>query len=87
MAFLRSAINFIDMTERSIMNTNKNILRLVFFPLLILYYETILKAFTYSKIFNIGYVYMCLFSIPLGLLFYLLSTGFNEKTNKIIFFS
>ena len=68
------------------MNTNKNILKLLFFPLLILYYETILKVFIYDTVFNIGYVYMCMFSLPLGLLFYLLTTGFNEKINKILFF-
>ncbi|HBC31873.1 MAG TPA: hypothetical protein DC024_11610, partial [Clostridiales bacterium] len=61
------------------MNTKKNILKVLFFPLLILYYETILKVFIYDTVFNIGYVYMCLFSLPLGLLFYLLTTGFNEK--------
>ena len=66
---------------------NKNIFKLLFFPLLLLYYETILKAFIFDPVFNMGYVYMCLFSIPLGLLFYLLSTGFNEKTNKILFYS
>ena len=69
------------------MNTKKNILKGLFFPLLILYYETILKVFIYDTVFNIGYVYMCLFSLPLGLLFYLLTTGFNEKTNKILFYS
>ena len=69
------------------MNTKKNILKVLFFPLLILYYETILKVFIYDTVFNIGYVYMCLFSLPLGLLFYLLTTGFNEKTNKILFYS
>ena len=69
------------------MNSNKNTLKLIFFPLLILYYETILKLFIFDTVFNIGYVYMCLFTLPLGLLFYLLTTGFNEKMNKIIFFS
>ncbi len=68
------------------MNTKKNILKVLFFPLLILYYETILKVFIYDTVFNIGYVYMCMFSLPLGLLFYLLTTGFNEKINKILFF-
>ncbi len=86
--FLYDCINFqIDKIERSNMNINKNILKLLFFPLLILYYETILKVFIYETVFNIGYVYMCLFSIPLGLLFYLLTTGFNEKTNKILFYA
>ena len=30
---------------------------------------------------------MCLFSLPLGLLFYLFTTGFNEKVNRILFYS
>ncbi|MBP8691439.1 MAG: sulfatase-like hydrolase/transferase [Sedimentibacter sp.] len=68
------------------MNNNKNILKLLFFPLLILYYETVLKIFLYDTVFNIGYVYMCLFSVPLGMLFYLLTTSFKEKINKILFF-
>jgi len=68
------------------MNTNKNILKILFFPLLILYYETILRIFLFDAVFNMGYIYMCLFSFPLGLLFYLLSKAFNEKTNKILFY-
>lgn len=68
------------------MNDKKgNILKLIFFPILIIYYETLLKAFIYEKVFNIGYIYMCFFSLPFGLLFYLLSTGFKEETNKIFF--
>ena len=68
------------------MNTNKNILKILFFPLLILYYETILRIFLFDAVFNMGYIYMCLFSFPLGLFFYLLSKAFNEKTNKILFY-
>lgn len=68
-------------------NKINNIIKLIFFPILILYFETLLKVFIYEKVFNIGYVYMWFFSIPMGLLFYLFSTGFKEKTNKIIFYS
>lgn len=68
-------------------NKVKNILKLIFFPALVLYFETILKLFIYETVFNIGYVYMCFFSMPFGLLFYLLSTSFNEKVNKILFYS
>lgn len=67
-------------------NKTKNIIKIVFFPILILYYETFLKAFTYETVFNAGYVYMCFFSLPFGLIFYLLSTSFKEKVNKIFFF-
>ena len=62
-------------------NKINNIIKLIFFPILILYFETLLKVFIYEKVFNIGYVYMWFFSIPMGLLFYLFSTGFKEKTN------
>ncbi len=68
-------------------NKINNIIKLIFFPILILYFETLLKVFIYEKVFNIGYVYMWFFSIPIGLIFYLFSTGFKEKTNKIIFYS
>ena len=52
---------------------------------MIIYFETVLKLSSYDSVFNIGYILMCLFSLPAGLLLYLLSTGFNEKTNKIIY--
>ena len=67
-------------------NKVNNIIKLIFFPILIIYFETFLKAFTYETVFNIGYVYMCFFSLPFGLLFYLLSTSFSEKANKILFY-
>ena len=74
--------------ERSIMDGKINkIIKIIFFPILILYFETFLKVFIYETVFNIGYVYMCFFSLPLGLLFYLLSTSFNKKANKILFYS
>ena len=66
---------------------SNNILKLIFFPVLIIYFETLLKFFTYERVFNIGYVYMCFFSLPFGFIFYLLSTGFKEKANKLIFYS
>lgn len=68
-------------------NKVNNIIKLILFPILILYFETFLKAFIYETVFNIGYVYMCFFSLPFGLLFYLLSTSFNEKINKILFYT
>lgn len=54
-------------------------------PLLIIYFETVLKASIYDDVINEGYFFMCLFSIPAGIAFYLLISGFNEKTNKLIF--
>ena len=65
----------------------RNILKAMFMPLLIIYFETVLKISTYDKVFNEGFLLMCLFSVPIGLLLYIISTGFKEKTNKKIFLS
>lgn len=80
--------------NRDSMNMNKDnmnkyikFVKLSFFPILIIYFETLLKAFTYDTLFNTGYIYMCFFSVTFGLIFYLFSTGFTEKTNMIIFLS
>lgn len=68
------------------MNSKINkIMHVLFIPVLIIYYETVLKASVYETVFNVGYMYMCLFSLPIGLVFYLFATNFNEKVNKIIF--
>jgi len=56
-----------------------------FMPLLIIYFETVLKTVVYDKVFNEGYIFMCLFSLPIGFVFYLVASCFTEKTNKIIF--
>lgn len=62
----------------------KNIVKLLFMPLLIIYFETVLKASVYETVFNEGYIFMCLFSLPIGLVCYLLVTSFAEKTNKAV---
>ena len=62
-----------------------DLLDILFFVLLIIYFETILKAATFHKMFNKGYVFMSLFSIPVGIIFYLLTSSFSERTNEIIF--
>ena len=68
------------------MNPNlKKIMNILFLPTLIIYFETALKIAVYETVFNEGYIFMCLFSLPIGFVFYLLFTGFKEKTNKIIF--
>lgn len=68
------------------MNPNfKKLMNILFLPTLIIYFETALKMAVYETVFNEGYIFMCLFSMPIGFIFYLLSTGFKEKTNKIIF--
>ena len=58
---------------------------MLFFPGLIIYFETVFKAAIYETVLNSGYIYMCLFSLPIGLVFHLLTTSFKESINKIIF--
>jgi len=58
---------------------------MLFFPVLIIYFETVFKASIYDIVFNKGYIYMCLFSLPIGLVLNLLTTSFKESINKIIF--
>jgi len=64
---------------------HKKIISVSFMSLLIIYFETVLKATAYETVFNEGYILMCLFSLPAGLIFHLLTSGFTEKTNKIVF--
>lgn len=63
----------------------KNLLNVLFIPLLIIYFETVLKTIVYDKVFNEGFIFMCLFSLPIGLAFYLVITSFSEKVNKYLF--
>ncbi|WP_313370485.1 sulfatase-like hydrolase/transferase [Sedimentibacter sp.] len=63
----------------------RNIKHLFLLPLIIIYFETVLKVSVYEEVLNDGYIFMCLFSIPAGIAFYLLTSGFKEKTNKILF--
>lgn len=63
----------------------KKIARILFFPVLIVYFETILKISSYDNVFNAGYVFMCLFSLPAGIVFFIATSAFSEKWNKIIY--
>ena len=59
--------------------------KLIFlFPILIVYFELIIKIAAFKTFFDIGVLIMTMFSIPIGLIIYLLSTLSNEKTNKVI---
>lgn len=59
--------------------------RVMFFPALIIYFETVLKFSAYDEVFNSGYLLMCLFSVPAGLLLYMLTAVFGGKTNKTVY--
>lgn len=63
----------------------KKTVRALFFPALIIYFETVLKFSAYDEVFNVGYLLMCLFSVPAGLLLYMLTSAFGEKTNKAVY--
>lgn len=73
------------MKEEKMIPKIKNVKHIFLLPLLIIYFETVLKISIYDDVINEGYFFMCLFSIPAGIAFYLLTSGFNEKSNKIIF--
>ncbi|MHB8062832.1 MAG: LTA synthase family protein [Ruminiclostridium sp.] len=57
---------------------------LFFFCLVIIYMELVFKISVFNELFNIGFVYMLLFSIPIGLILYTLSTCCDKKINRII---
>lgn len=63
----------------------KNFMKAMFMTLLIIYFETVLKISVYETVFNEGYIFMCFFSLPIGLVLYLVVTSFSEKINKRVF--
>ncbi len=57
---------------------------LLFFPVTILYLEIVLKVSVYHTLFNIGLLYMTLFSIAAGLILTLCCSFFSRKINHIV---
>lgn len=57
---------------------------LLFFVASIIYMEIVFKISVFKQLFNIGLVYMILFSIPVGLILYIICTWFSKKLNRII---
>ncbi len=57
---------------------------ILFFPISIIYLEVVFKIAVFKELFNIGLVYMVLFSIPAGILLYLVCSLFNSRVNRII---
>ncbi|ACL76157.1 sulfatase [Ruminiclostridium cellulolyticum H10] len=57
---------------------------ILFFPITIIYLESIFKIVVFKELFNIGIVYMILFSIPAGILLYLVSNLFSSRVNRTI---
>ena len=59
---------------------------IIYFTFLILYFETLSRIFITNSPFNIGVLYTIIFSIPIILLFTLLTKLFGSKLNKVIMF-
>lgn len=65
-------------------NFKKNLIYIVFFPVVIIYFESVLRISVFKTLFDLGYINIILFSVPIGLLMGLLITNFSEKENKIV---
>ncbi len=57
---------------------------ILYFPISIIYLESVFKIAVFKELFNIGFIYMILFSIPVGILLYLVCSLFNSRTNRIL---
>lgn len=55
-----------------------------YYWLSLIYFELVFRAFTQDSFGGIGILYIVLFSLPLALLFYFLSSLFGTKTNKAV---
>ncbi|OPX42683.1 lipoteichoic acid synthase 2 [Ruminiclostridium hungatei] len=56
----------------------------LFYPLAIIYMEVVFKLSVFKSLLNVGLFYMVLYSIPAGLLLYILSTFTKRRVNRII---
>lgn len=54
------------------------------FPVSIIYMEVIIKICTTATFFNMGLLFMPLFSVAIGTIFSFICTSFSEKTNRVI---
>ena len=56
----------------------------IFYIITILYLEILLKVIMTHQLFNLGLLYLCLFTIPIIILLTVLTKSFSPKANKII---
>ena len=63
---------------------HKQILPIIFYIVIILYLELFLKYIITKQLFNLGTLYLVLFTIPLVLLITLITKCFKPKVNRII---
>ena len=59
---------------------------LIFYFISIIYLEILLKLVICKHVFNIGLLYLLVFTTPIVLLLTLLTKNFNSKINKVILF-
>ncbi|EGD48662.1 sulfatase [Ruminiclostridium papyrosolvens DSM 2782] len=57
---------------------------ILYFPISIIYLESVFKIAVFKELLNIGFIYMILFSIPVGILLYLVCSLFNSRANRIL---
>lgn len=62
----------------------KHLYLLFYFIFSLFFLETLLRISTVGGLFSSGFIFSLIFSIPLAIIFYLLSTIFVGKTNHII---
>jgi len=68
------------------MNINlKEIMHTLCFPLIVIYFEIVLKISIFDEVMNMSILNIVLFSISSGLMACFLSSSFSEKTNKFNF--
>lgn len=65
-------------------NQKFNIFAFLVFPVSIIYMELILKLCTTHTFFNMGLIFMPLFSLSTGTILSVICSSFSEKANKII---
>lgn len=58
---------------------------ILFFPISIIYMEIVFKISVFKTVFNIGLLYILLFSLPIGIILFILSTFSNNKKVNFYF--
>ena len=61
----------------------KRVKNLYWFFFLIIYLELMYRIFVFNTFINLDFLYVLLFSMPIGTFFYLITNLYSEKLNKI----
>lgn len=70
-------------TIYELLNLIKKRNNLLFFSILIIYLEIIIKITSFNKLLDIGLILMIMLSVPIGLILSILTTLSNDRFNKI----